>query len=78
MEYMPSSKEIQLFREFYKKHYDEKCIDLFDKASKLNSVTIEKSQIKKRTELIEMFKMIEEYKEYNTYIWLWEVWCENE
>lgn len=61
-QYLPSEEEIEQYRNFYARYYDEEKLELFDFAVKLNKMTLE-TKGNKRAEFLGTYQFIESVRD---------------
>ena len=68
-EYMPKSRELSLYREWYSRYYSSDCLDLFDIAVKMNQVTLEKRPHVKWEGFLELYRSMQQMQSKRIYVY---------
>lgn len=67
--YMPSTKEIGIYRAWYERFYNKMQLYVFDEAVRLNSITYKKNKRAPIEDFIKLYRFIMKYKEKKVFIY---------
>lgn len=67
--YYPAEGQLDLYRDFYRKHYSDECIRIFDLAIEMNKYTLSIKKNNRWDEFAEIFKLLEKLKNKKVYIY---------
>lgn len=67
--YCPTEKQLNLYRDFYERHYSDEYVRIFDLAIEMNKYTLSKKKYNRLDEFAEMYNLLEKFRNKKVYIY---------